>query len=139
MYEHVLIPTDGSEGAKRGVEYGLDLAARHGADVHLLYVLDETVYETPALSSGELFIEKRQEAGERILESTAEAAEERGLTVSRTCVRGTPSEAIREYAEGHGIDVVVMGRHGRPDPSRYHIGSCTDRVIRTAPVPVLSV
>jgi nucleotide-binding universal stress UspA family protein len=71
MYEHVLIPTDGSEGAKRGVEYGLDLAARHGADVHLLYVLDETVYETPALSSGELFIEKRQEAGERILESTA--------------------------------------------------------------------
>jgi nucleotide-binding universal stress UspA family protein len=139
MYDHVLIPTDGSDGSERGVEYGLDLAAKHDAVVHLLYVLDELVHETPALSSSELYLEKLELSGEEILDESAQRAEDRGLTVVTTCVRGTPSEAITDYVDQYDIDVVVMGRHGRPDPTHYHVGSCTDRVLRTASVPVLSV
>ena len=139
MYDHVLIPTDGSGGAKRGIEYGLDLASRHNAAVHLLYVLDELVHETPALSSSELFLEKLEQSGQAHLEEAAEMAESNGLEVRKACVRGRPSEAIIDYADDHDIDIVVMGRHGNPDPTHYHIGSCTDRVMRTSRIPVLSV
>ncbi|MFB6106291.1 MAG: universal stress protein [Halobacteriaceae archaeon] len=139
MYEHILIPTDGSEGASRGVDHGLDIAVKYGATVHVLYVVDEAHHATPALSSEELFIEKCEDVGEEILEAVVERAEEAGLEVVTTCVRGVPYQAIREYVDEHEIDLIVMGIHGQSALQRPHIGSTTDRVVRTVEVPVLPV
>ena len=52
---------------------------------------------------------------------------------------GTPARSIVEYAEGHGIDLIVMGTHGRSGMSHVLMGSITEQVIRTAPCPVLTV
>ncbi|TKX51858.1 universal stress protein, partial [Halorubrum sp. SP3] len=52
---------------------------------------------------------------------------------------GTAYRSIHNYVDDHGIDVVVMGTHGRKGIDRYLLGSVTERVVRTSDVPVLTV
>ncbi|ELZ94469.1 universal stress protein [Haloferax mucosum ATCC BAA-1512] len=140
MYDHVLIPIDGSDGSDRGVEYGLDIAQKYDATVHTLYVVDKRVYgDTPAFSSDELFFEQVEDRGEELLTSVETQAKDLDLDVVRVCKRGVPHEVILDYTDDNDIDLIVMGRHGHSDFQLPHIGSCTDRVIRLANVPVLPV
>jgi nucleotide-binding universal stress UspA family protein len=138
MYDAILVPTDGSTGAERGVTAGLDLARTYDAVVHVLFVVDERIYgETPGLSDLELRFEQLEERGEEILRDVEAKCAELGLDVRKTVVRGMPHEVITAYADENDIDLIVMGRHGASTHSTPHIGSCTDRVLRTTPVPVL--
>ena len=140
LYRNILIPTDGSEGAQRGVRHGLDIANRYSATIHVLNVVDEhTQGPTPAFSSEELVLEKFEEEAREAMDEVADAAEELDVDVVAECVRGVPHEAIREYAEANDVDLIVMGIHGGPRGGRPHVGSTTDRVIRTSRVPVLPV
>jgi nucleotide-binding universal stress UspA family protein len=138
MYRRVLIPTDGSIGAERGVEAGLDIAGKYDAAVHALFVVDERIHgETPGLSDVELRFEQIETQGEEFLEDVRSRAEARGLAVETTVRRGMPYEVITAYAKDNDVDLIVMGRHGASAHPTPHIGSCTDRVLRTSPVPVL--
>jgi nucleotide-binding universal stress UspA family protein len=140
MFEVILIPTDGSAGAFRGVEHGLELAEKYDATVHAIYVVDERIYgQTPAISSDELFFEELEDRGEEALDEVVERAREYGIEVVPKCVRGLPHEVILDYVDENDVDLVVMGKHGLSADSHTHIGSCTDRVVRLASVPVLPV
>jgi nucleotide-binding universal stress UspA family protein len=140
MYEHVLLPTDGSKGAHRGAEHAFELAERFDATLHVLFVIDESVYgSTPALSSEELIFDKLEADGGHILDDVATEARDRGVDVLTEIVRGIPHERIAEYADEHDVDIVVMGRHGSAAHGHPHIGHVTDRVIRTLDTPVLPV
>jgi nucleotide-binding universal stress UspA family protein len=59
--------------------------------------------------------------------------------VTTEVLQGDPVETIADYAGEYGVDLVVMGTHGRGGVSRMLLGSVTERVVRTAPVPVLTV
>lgn len=140
MYDSGLAPTDGSEGARRGVARAIDLASEHDARRHLLFVVDERVHgTTPALGSGELFLEAVTGRGEAVLAEAATEAQAVGVETVTTCVRGTPAEAIVEYAAAHDVDLVVGSCHGTGERCRPHVGSSTDRVLRGTPVPVVPV
>jgi len=140
MYENVLVPTDGSDHAARGVEYGMDLAAAHDAQLHFLFVVDESVYgTTPALGSYEAFLEDLEERAEDIAEEMVEDATERGLDTTLSVRRGVPHDVICHYAEQADIDVIVMGKRGAGGVERPHLGSVTNRVLREAPMPVIPV
>lgn len=140
MYENILLPTDGSDGARRGVEHGLDIAEKYGAKVHVLFVVDERVHgDTPALSSEELALEKWEQEGEEVVAEIVEQARQLDLETANQSLRGVPHEVILEYTEDNDIDLIVMGLHGQSEVQRPHIGSTTDRVIRGSNVPVLPV
>jgi nucleotide-binding universal stress UspA family protein len=140
MYDHILIPTDGSVGAERGVDVGLTLAEKFDATVHVLYVVDERVYgETPALSNTELHFERLEEEGEAIVAEITEKAGERGVDTTTIVCRGIPYEEIQRYASENDVDLIVMGLHGVGEHPRPHIGSCTDRVLRSSKTPVFPV
>ena len=134
MFENVLIPTDGSDPARKAMETGIDLAAEHDATVHGLY----TVEPTYAAESGQV-TETLQRKGERIVSDVAEAAEARGLAAVTEVWTGTPHEEILDYAAENDIDVIVMGTHGRTGLGRYLLGSVTQKVVRLSEVPVLTV
>jgi len=139
-YRTVLLPTDGSQGASRGIRRGLELADAHGATVHVLHVIDEsTEGETPALSSEELALEALEEEAADLLDEVANEASELGLEAVTKCVRGDPCEEIRKYAADADVDLIVMGVHGTRAGARPHFGGTTERVVRTADVPVLTV
>jgi nucleotide-binding universal stress UspA family protein len=141
MYDTVLIPTDGSEEAEYAAGYGLALAAASGATVHVLSVVDESLYPRSAVLSDELIeqgLEEARREARRAVDRVVDLAPETVDCV--TDVRqGVPADVVTDFAADSGADLVVMGTHGRTGLRRYIIGSVTEQVVRTADVPVLTV
>ncbi|MEF8856491.1 MAG: universal stress protein [Haloplanus sp.] len=135
-FDQIVIATDGSESVRRAVSVALDIAERFDAEVHALYVVDKgEVAASPE--------QVREEMREALDDSGQEALDEVVATANRpvtTAVReGRPATEIREYATDHDADMVAMGTRGRHGENRFLIGSVAERVVRTCPVPVLTV
>lgn len=140
MYDHILIPTDGSDPAAAATEHALTIADRFDATVHALYVVDTDgiAHEAPGLGLDALRDALREE-GEAATASVEERAEERGVDVTVAVVEGLAEDTIVHYADDHDIDLIVMGTHGRRGLDRYLVGSVTERVVRATDVPTLVV
>ncbi|KTG30949.1 universal stress protein [Haloferax profundi] len=138
MYSEILVPTDGSKAAERAIEHALDIAKTYGARIHALYVVDTSIY-TSLDAGADVVIDALEREGEVATRHVREAAEEAGVEVDAEVVTGTAYRSIHDYIENHDIDLVVMGTHGRTGLSHYLLGSVTERVVRTCPVPVLTV
>lgn len=140
MYDEILIPTDGSEGIAEVLDHGIDLADRHGATVHTLYVVDRRLYLAAADDVQQELIETLEAEGEAAIEVVADRAREARVEVVTTVEDGIPYKAIVEYVEEHDIDLVVMGTHGRTGRDRLaNLGSVTERVVKNVEVPVFVV
>lgn len=139
-YDTVLIPTDGSDPAERGIDHGLDIAADSDATTHFIYVIDETRYgERPGVDDYEVALEEMRNEAIAELERLQRAAEERGLDAETYCTRGKPHEEITEYADEIDADIIVMGKRGEGTAEPPHVGRVADRVLRTADAPVFPV
>jgi nucleotide-binding universal stress UspA family protein len=137
MYDRILLPTDGSDANGRAVEQGVGLARETGAGLHVLFVLEDVPYAPETMDDA---IEGRlREIGEAAIEGIEERAEAAGVDLVTEMREGVPHETILEYAEEADVDAVVMGTHGRSGLDRYLLGSVTERVVRAAEVPVLTV
>jgi nucleotide-binding universal stress UspA family protein len=139
MYEHVLIPYDGSDESRTGAEHGLDLAASVDATAHGLYVMDlPGVPRALALRDDEEEMRREyREYGERIMTELGEMAEARGVAFESALRTGSVSEEIVEFAEDEGMDAIVMGSAYRGKLGNI-LGGTTDKVVRTATVPVVT-
>jgi nucleotide-binding universal stress UspA family protein len=140
MYDTILVPTDGSEQASRGVDHGLNLAEQYDASVVCLYVVDERRHgRPPALGSVEAEHEKVEDEAVEMLEEIADRARGVGLEAQCECCRGLPWEEIVDYAERDDADLIVMGRRGATNDRRTPLGSVTERVVRQTEIPVQAV
>lgn len=140
MYERVLHPTDGSEAADVAAEHALAVARRFDAPLHLLYVVDTTAFHgADAFSDPPLNppLDALEAEGQAQIDQITERGEREGVEVTSEVVEGRPASAI--VGEAEDGDVVVMGTHGRTGLDRYLIGSTTEKVVRTAEVPVVTV
>ena len=137
MFDSILFPTDGNEGADRVFEFVLDVAAARGATVHLLNVADTNVTSHADTDTGttDVLVER----GERLVGDLGDRARERNVDVTEAVIQGVPFSTITEYADRHGMDAIVMPTHGRGVLGRFLLGSVATRVVRTADVPVLTV
>ena len=138
MYDRILVPTDGSAEVDPVVEHAAELARTHDAELHAIYVVNSAGYAgLPTDSTIEGLGSMLDEQGEDALDRAEEHAN--GAAVERVLVEGSPSSEIVEYAENEGCDLIVMGTHGRGGIDRLLLGSVAERVVRTSPVPVLTV
>jgi nucleotide-binding universal stress UspA family protein len=137
----ILVPTDFSECSDAAVKYGYALSEAFGATLHLLNVVQDP-YTMPwaaegfAAPIGDLLADWEAQAKRRLAESVPAAAASK--TVVKTQV-GSPHPEIVRYAAQHGIDLIVLGTHGRGPLGHMLLGSVAERVVRTAPCPVLTV
>jgi nucleotide-binding universal stress UspA family protein len=139
-YDDVLIPTDGSEGALEAVELGVSVAAAHDATVHAVSVVDERAMDARVGPGTEQLEDPLTERARRAVQSVEAAAANTDVGAMRTEVRsGTPHREIMDALEENAADLVVMGTHGRSGLERYLLGSVAERVLRTSPVPVMTV
>ncbi|POG55256.1 universal stress protein [Haloferax sp. Atlit-12N] len=136
MFDTIVIATDGSASVRRAVSVAVDLAERFDASVHALYVIDAGDVETAPDRLRDEMRDALTERGEEAL-AEVEAATDREVTVA---VReGRPAAEISNYAREVDADAVAMGTRGRHGENRFLIGSVAERVVRTCPVPVLTV
>ena len=136
MIDTLVIATDGSESVARAVDVALDFADRFEASVHALYVKEESDVTSAPEAVRKRLEEALEEQGEAALESVAEKAHEEVTTAIRA---GRPAAEISRYARQVDADLVATGTRGRHGENRFLIGSVAERVVRTCPVPVLTV
>ncbi|WP_435196437.1 universal stress protein [Natronomonas sp. EA1] len=138
MYRTILLPTDGSAPARAALDRALEFAETYDADLHALYVVDAAAFGhlDPDAS---IIVNGFEAEGRQVLQETAEAAANAGVSCETAVVHGSPHEGILEYADDHDVDLIVMGTHGRRGLDRFLLGSVTERVIRGSSVPVLTV
>jgi nucleotide-binding universal stress UspA family protein len=139
----ILVPTDFSEAARAALRYACTLADTLNASLHVFHA---TV--NPYASSGymefaalppELLDDVERSANEQLEASLSpdEQAKYRVRFVNRV---GAAAEEILSYLKEHPeIDLVVMATHGRGSVARLMLGSVTDKIVRTAPCPVLTI
>ncbi|WP_058991982.1 universal stress protein [Haloarcula sp. CBA1127] len=139
MYDHILVPYDGSDEARRGAEHGIELAAALDATVHALYVIDlpGTPRALALRDDEEEMREEYREYGEEVLANLGTIAEEHGVDYETHFKTGAPSEEIVEFAEGEGMDAIVLGSAFRGKLGNL-LGGTTDKVVRTSSIPVIS-
>jgi len=140
VYQHILIPYDGSDEGLRGAVHGIELAAALGADVTALYVIDlPGVPRALSLRDDEEQLrEEYEEYADKILtQIQGIAADEYGVDCETATRSGSPAEEITDYAEDEEMDVVVMASAYRGRIGTL-LGGTTDKVVRTAEVPVLT-
>ena len=140
--KRILVPTDFSEGARHALSYGLSFAKEYEADLLLLHVVETLA----APYASDLFPVPMAEVFQEIsgyakaeLAKLAAAARERELAVTELVVQGKPSAEIIRHAAENAVDMIVLGTHGKGMLDQALFGSTTERVVRRAPCPVLTV
>ncbi|ELZ42418.1 UspA domain protein [Halorubrum saccharovorum DSM 1137] len=137
MFDRILFPTDGSDGASAAFDHVLDLADDHDATVHVLNVAD-TTHDSVTRIGGEV-VDVLEREGEEVVEAAADRAADRGVETVTEVLQGGVAETIGTYAGEYGMDLVAMPTRGRTGFDRLLLGSTTERVVRESTVPVLSI
>ncbi len=142
MFKHILIPTDGSDLARKALLYGVELARESKAKVTVLTVRPPYVIGSMdmigAIGGQDEFEAETQRYAEYALTQAKMAGEAAGVTVETIQdVGDQPYRAIIDCAVANGCDLIVMASHGRRGVSALLLGSETVKVLTHGHVPVL--
>ena len=144
MFQHILIPTDGSAMSERAIRAGVQLAGQIGAKVTGFYAAEEYPvppfgeYVPPDLLSPDEFRANEETRARKILAMVENIASEQGVACSTDfAINYSPWQAIVKAAEAKGCDLIFMASHGRRGLASLLLGSETNRVLTHTQIPVL--
>jgi nucleotide-binding universal stress UspA family protein len=141
--DRILVPTDLSEFSKHAMRYGCEFANRFDAELHLLNIVQDVVAMVPepgmAFPAPGEYLQELQQASTKALAELPDPTWLRGVNVVRHVRIGTPFLEIVRYAKETGIDLIVIGTHGRSGLAHVLLGSTAEKVVRKSPCPVLTV
>jgi nucleotide-binding universal stress UspA family protein len=135
VLKNVLVATDFEPASDAALVYGRALGRTFGASLHLIHVAENHFLRPSATDPALLNAAYRRSLAERLTAGDREQLHARAVLQ----ISDSPSDAIVEYARAWSIDLIVMGTHGRSAMSQILMGSVAERVVRTAPCPVLTV
>jgi nucleotide-binding universal stress UspA family protein len=135
MYDEILLPYDGSEHAAAILHHAGEIAHVLGASITVLYVADTRRDSVTVLegTTKDVLVDH----GEELVAEAGKTLDTLGVEYTTAVVQGTPAESIVEYAAAEDQDVIVLPTHGEGALDRF-LGSVTEKVIRLAPVPVVT-
>jgi nucleotide-binding universal stress UspA family protein len=141
-FHTILAATDGSESSLKAARMAVALAARHGAELVVVHIVDDEVVRelSRALTKDEKEARQAMAAnGQKYVAEIEKLAQQSSVTVRGLVEHGNPYEAILKLANREKGDLIVMGKTGRRGLRRALAGSVTRRVIDLAEAPVLVV
>lgn len=137
----ILCPVDFTESSRKIIPYLTLLAQKFGAEIHVIHVIrgpeEFTGFELGAAwwsTYEKTLIDGAQKAMERFVDETLS-----GHSVTTKVIMGDIVEEILNYAKGAGIDLIVMGTHGRKGLEKVMFGSVAEGVVKRAGCPVLTI
>ena len=141
-FKKILFPVDLSESSPKLVPYVTTMAEKFGAEIHLLFVARVFEYFSgiyvPHPSISKFEDEIVEGAKKRLKEFTEEYFSDFPETRAEV-IAGDISEEILKYTGSKGIDLLILGTHGRKGLEKVVFGSVAERVAKASPVPVLLV
>ena len=139
MYKRILVPTDGSEFAKKAQQHALFLAKVSGAEIVAVSVTENNFVN--GLPLDDEIYQLNQVLKERSEENLKEfdKLNEDNLKITHVIREGSPAKVILEVAKEEEIDLIVMGSSGKSGFDRFIMGSVADKVVNSAKCAVLVV
>jgi len=137
MYRKILVGYDGSEAGAKAFNTALELAAKYGAELHVL-----SVARPPDIGDDvetEAVVENSREYHRKLLEPLKPTVAKARVNGRFEVVTGHPAEQIIYYADRNGADLIVMGDRGRSKFARLLLGSVSKQVVEHADRPVMVV
>lgn len=138
MYDRILLPTDGSETAELATEHAIDMADRHDAELHALYVVEKT-RDRPTQKGLDEKISQELSTGKDALESVEQQAAQTGVETVTALEPGVPRTTTEDYADEHDVGLIVMGSTGASDITDKLLGTVAKYVINEASADVFIV
>lgn len=138
----ILVPLDLGESSERTLEYAKTLARPFKASLLLIHVVPNpyvTMASEAYMPPPQDFLDELQSEAHKRLNELVTDADRTEFKVEIVVQIGDPLWAIVDYANGRKIDLIVMGTHGRTGVAHLMLGSVAERVVRTAPCPVLTM
>jgi nucleotide-binding universal stress UspA family protein len=142
MFQHILLPTDGSAPSAAAAQFCLQFAARYGARVTALHVVEPLRLLTaePVLTDDarEAYGRNRERHAREVLEPLARLASETTVQFATLVLEADePYEGILEAARDRQCDLVLMASHGRRGVRAILLGSQTQKVLTHSAIPVM--
>ncbi len=140
-YQHIMIATDGSDQARRAADHAIAIAKAFQAKLSALAVIDIYAFmNSQAPQYGVDLLEEERALLQKAVDEIAKKAREAGIAkVDSSVVEGAPKTQIVQTIHDTGVDLVVVGSHGRDIIERLLLGSTSEHLIRHSPCPVLVV
>jgi nucleotide-binding universal stress UspA family protein len=139
----VLVPTDFSAASESALRYGKAMAERFGATLHIVHVMEDLLAHAWA---AEVYVSSMPQLRDEIekesrlrLGALLTDTERKTFRAETALLAGNPFLEIIRYAKTHGVDLIVMGTHGRGPIAHMLLGSVAEKVVRKSPCPVLTV
>lgn len=144
MYQHILVPIDGSETAQHALKVAIRLAKEQQSELLIVHVISEISMSLPEGGYVPDAQEAFRESGREILRQAEADARKAGVTVQTKLLEierfgQNAADMIVAEAENQGADLIVIGSHGRRGVRRLLLGSIAEGVMRIASRPVLLI
>lgn len=139
VFKHILVPTDFHETSGAALELAVSMAQAFNAKITLLHVWEVPIYPYMDFMLNSSLISRVEDAAVKGLADALDKLRKRVPTAESKLKMGLPWHGVLEAINELGVDLVIMGTHGRHGLGRMTLGSVAERVVRLAPVPVLTV
>ncbi|MBL7066161.1 MAG: universal stress protein [Anaerolineae bacterium] len=139
MFDHILVPMDGSSLAECVLPHAMAVARACGAQVTLLRVLERPQAAGPTRSVDPLDWHIRKAEARVYLDGLSARLQETGLRTESTLLEGQAAERIIEFVRGHDVNLIVLSSHGRSGLSDWNVSSIVQKIILRAYAPVMIV
>jgi nucleotide-binding universal stress UspA family protein len=139
-FRHILAPVDFEPPSRRALEVAADLAQQFDARLTVLHAWDVPAYAYAGVPYVAADVWTALEgAAQQHLDSTVAAIRQRLPRTVGKLTRGPAASEILAAVEREGVDLVVLGTHGRQGLNRVLLGSVAEKVVRASSVPVLTM
>ena len=139
----ILVPTDFSKSSQNALSYAVAFAQKFSAEVHLLHVVQDLALFIPeammVAPTGAPPVEQFHEAARAALQRVVRELGVADVVIHPEVVEGVPYDTIIRFAKERDVDLIVMGTHGHTGLAHFLLGSVSEKVVRRAPCPVLTV
>lgn len=135
-FKRIVFPTDFSDTAAAALKTACGLAAKYGADLHIVSVVDASVYAYSGYPYVDLSAELAAEAA-RKMQKMKLPPEGKGVHIVPAILQGSITGELARYCEKNNADLIVMASHARGKVARFFLGSVADKLLHEADCPVL--
>lgn len=133
----ILMATDFSSTSEKALKYAVSIASRYNSKIHLVHVIEPTVYEFIAPEAMEPAFQQLRRAAQEQLQEEAKRLE--GVRHETFLESGAVWEVVEGLVRTHHIDLIVAGTHGAKGVAKLVLGSTAEEIFRRATCPVLNV
>ncbi len=140
--KEIVVPTDFSEHSLRALDYAISLAEKYGSQLELVYVIEAGLQSSDMawinVDYGEINKQHKKAAWEH-MEKIKKDRVPGGIDINISILLGKSFVEIIRFADSVNADLIVMATQGHGGLSHFLLGSTTERVVRKAPCPVLTI